>query len=90
MQGLKSLKIAHKLPLFVVGFGVLLTAIIVTISTINFQKSAFQQAENQFESLIAGRKTAFQALLRGVNADLLTLASTPSTATAHGRITDAG
>lgn len=89
MQGLKSLKIAHKLPLFVVGFGVLLTAIIVTISTINFQKSAFQQAENQFESLIAGRKTAFQALLRGVNADLLTLASTPSTATAIQRLSAA-
>jgi methyl-accepting chemotaxis protein len=86
MQGLKSLKIAYKLPLFVVGFGALLTAIIVTISTINFQKSAFHQAEHQFASLVAGRKTAFQSLLRGVNADLLTLASTPSTATAIQRL----
>ncbi|MEP4037852.1 methyl-accepting chemotaxis protein [Pseudophaeobacter sp.] len=89
MQGLKSLKIAHKLPLFVVGFGVLLTAIIVTISTINFQKSAFHQAENQFESLIAGRKTAFLSLIRGLNADLLTLSSTPSTATAIQRLSAA-
>jgi methyl-accepting chemotaxis protein len=89
MQGLKSLKIAHKLPLFVVGFGVLLTAIIVTISTINFKKSAFHQAENHFESLVAGRKTAFMSLLRGVNADLLTLSSTPSTATAIQRLSAA-
>ncbi|WP_415220466.1 methyl-accepting chemotaxis protein [Pseudophaeobacter arcticus] len=89
MQGLKSLKIAYKLPLFVVGFGALLTAIIVTISTINFQKSAFHQAEHQFASLVAGRKTAFQSLLRGVNADLLTLASTPSTATAIQRLSAA-
>ena len=89
MQGLKSLKIAYKLPLFVVGFGVLLTAIIVTISTINFQKSAFHQAEDHFESLVAGRKTAFQSLLRGVNADLLTLSSTPSTSTAIQRLSAA-
>ncbi|MEP0155678.1 MAG: methyl-accepting chemotaxis protein [Pseudophaeobacter sp.] len=89
MQSLKSLKIAHKLPLFVVGFGVLLTALFVTVSTINFQKSAFHQAERQFESLIAGRKTAFQSLLRGVNADLMTLASMPSTATAIQRLSAA-
>ncbi|MEP2718875.1 HAMP domain-containing protein, partial [Pseudophaeobacter sp.] len=89
MQGLRSLKIAYKLPLFVVGFGALLTAIIVTISTINFQKSAFKQAENQFESLVAGRKTAFMSLIRGINADLLTLTATPSTATAIQRLSAA-
>lgn len=89
MQGLRSLKIAYKLPLFVVGFGVLLTAIIVTISTINFQKSAFHQAENHFASLIAGRKTAFQSMLLGINADLVTLASVPSTATAIQRLSAA-
>ncbi|MEP1329943.1 methyl-accepting chemotaxis protein [Pseudophaeobacter sp.] len=89
MQALRSLKIAYKLPLFVVGFGVLLTAIIVTISTVNFQKSAFNQAEDHFESLIAGRKTALESLLRGINADLVTLAATPSTATAIQRLSAA-
>ncbi|WP_278923845.1 HAMP domain-containing protein, partial [Pseudophaeobacter profundi] len=89
MQGLRSLKIAFKLPLFVVGFGALLTAIIVTISTVNFQKSAFNQAENQFESLIAGRKTALGSLFRGISADLMTLAANPSTATALQRLSAA-
>ncbi len=89
MQALRSLKIAYKLPMFVVGFGALLTAIIVTISTVNFQKSAFNQAEDHFESLIAGRKTALESLLRGINADLMTLAATPSTATALQRLSAA-
>ncbi|EBA14687.1 methyl-accepting chemotaxis protein [Roseobacter sp. SK209-2-6] len=89
MKALSSLKIAYKLPVFVVGFGVLLTAVIVTISTLNFQKSAFNQAEEHFESLIAGRKTALESLLIGINADLLTLAATPSTATALQRLSAA-
>ena len=89
MQVLRSLKIAYKLPLFVVGFGALLTAIIVTISTVNFQKSAFTQAENQFKSLIAGRRTALESMLRGINADVMTLAATPSTATAVQRLSAA-
>ena len=89
MKALSSLKIAYKLPVFVVGFGVLLTAVIVTISTLNFQSSAFSKAEDHFESLIAGRKTALESLLKGINADLLTLASTPSTATAIQRLSAA-
>jgi methyl-accepting chemotaxis protein len=89
MNALRSLKIAFKLPLFVVGFGALLTAVIVTISTVNFQKSAFNQAEGQFESLVAGRKTAFQSFMRGINADLMMLGATPSTATAIQRLSAA-
>ncbi len=89
MKALRSLKIAYKLPLFVVGFGAVLAAIIVTISTLNMQKSAFNQAENQFHSLIAGRRSALESMLRGVNADVMTLAANPSTATAAQRLSAA-
>ncbi|MDC0660538.1 cache domain-containing protein, partial [Leisingera sp. SS27] len=82
MKAFKSLKLAHKLPLFVVGFGVLVTAILVTISTISFQKSAEKTAEDQFRSMVADRKFSVQTLLDGIHADVQTLAAVPSTATA--------
>ncbi|NVK15841.1 MAG: HAMP domain-containing protein [Rhodobacteraceae bacterium] len=82
MKAFKSLKLAQKLPLFVVGFGVLVTAILVTISTISFQKSAEKTAEDQFRSMVADRKFSVQTLLDGIHADVQTLAAVPSTATA--------
>ncbi|WP_323778941.1 methyl-accepting chemotaxis protein [Leisingera sp.] len=82
MKALKSLKLAHKLPLFIVGFCVLVTAILVTISTISFQNSAEKNAEDQFRSMVADRKYAVQTLLDGIHADVQTLAAVPSTATA--------
>ncbi|WP_291730204.1 methyl-accepting chemotaxis protein [Leisingera sp. F5] len=82
MKALKSLKLAHKLPLFIVGFGVLVTAILVTISTISFQNSAEKNAEDQFRSMVADRKYSVQTLLDGIHADVQTLAAVPSTATA--------
>ncbi|MFW8637022.1 methyl-accepting chemotaxis protein [Cribrihabitans pelagius] len=82
MKALTSLKLAHKLPLFVVGFGVLLTVILVTVATISFQRSAVENAENQFNSMVADRKYSVQKLLDGIHADVQTLAAVPSTATA--------
>ncbi|UWQ39484.1 methyl-accepting chemotaxis protein (plasmid) [Leisingera aquaemixtae] len=82
MKALKSLKLAHKLPLFVVGFGMLVTAILVTISTVSFQRSAELNAQDQLSSMVADRKLSVQTLLDGIHADVQTLASVPSTATA--------
>ncbi|MDE4173679.1 methyl-accepting chemotaxis protein, partial [Phaeobacter sp. PT47_59] len=83
------MKIAHKLPLFVVAFGAFMAAVIVTISTLTARNSAAQQAEEHFESLVAGRETAVEALMRGIEADLLTLAAMPSTETALQRLSGA-
>ncbi len=83
------MKIAQKLPLLVVGFVVVLAAVIVTISTVTSQRSARHQAEEHFESLIAGRETAVEALMNGFEADLLTLAAMPSTETALQRLSGA-
>ena len=83
------MKIAHKLPLFVIGFGVVMAAIIVSISTVTSRNSAKHQAEEHFESLIAGRETAVEALMKGFEADLLTLAAMPSTETALQRLSGA-
>ncbi|WP_264214520.1 methyl-accepting chemotaxis protein [Leisingera thetidis] len=82
MKALKSLKLAHKLPLFVVGFGVLVTAILVTISTISFQRSAESNAQDRLSSMVADRKLSVQTLLDGIHADVQTLSAVPSTATA--------
>ncbi|MBE1296792.1 MAG: HAMP domain-containing protein, partial [Rhodobacteraceae bacterium] len=83
------MKIAHKLPLFVVAFGAFMAAVIVTISTVTARNSAAHQAEEHFESLVAGRETAVEALMRGIEADLLTLAAMPSTETALQRLSGA-
>ncbi|KIC13425.1 methyl-accepting chemotaxis protein, partial [Leisingera sp. ANG-Vp] len=82
MKALKSLKLAHKLPLFVVGLVVLVTAILVTTSTISFQRSAEDNAQDQLRSMVADRKLSVQTLLDGIHADVQTLAAVPSSATA--------
>ena len=83
------MKIAHKLPLFVVAFGAVMAAIVVSISTITSQNSARTQAQEHFESLVASRKAAVESLMRGITADLLTLAAVPSTGTALQRLSGA-
>jgi methyl-accepting chemotaxis protein len=82
MKALKSLRLAYKLPLFVVGFGLIVTAILVTISSVSFQKSVEHSAEDQFRSMVADRKYSLQTLMDGIHADVQTLAAVPSTATA--------
>ncbi|MFW8594312.1 methyl-accepting chemotaxis protein [Cribrihabitans neustonicus] len=89
MKALSSLKIAYKLPLFVVGFGMLITAFMVVTSTVNFQSQAIRQANEQFEAMVTSRKTALETLIGAINADLRTLADTPSTATALQRLSAA-
>ncbi|MEX0304522.1 MAG: HAMP domain-containing protein, partial [Leisingera sp.] len=82
MKAFKSLKLASKLPLFVVGLVLVVTAILVTISTISFQRSAEENAQNQMRSMVADRKLSVQTLLDGIHADVQTLAAVPSSATA--------
>lgn len=83
------MKLSLKLPLFVIGFVALMAAIIVSISTVSSQNNARHHAEEHFESLIAGRETAVDALMNGFEADLLTLAAMPSTETALQRLSGA-
>ncbi|MFS4583544.1 methyl-accepting chemotaxis protein [Phaeobacter sp. C3_T13_0] len=82
MKIIPTLRLAYKLPLFIVGFGVLVTAIFVTISSLAFQRNAVEHAEEQFHALSEDRSTALRALVEGIRADASTLAAIPSTATA--------
>ncbi len=82
MKALQSLKLAYRLPLFVVGFGLAMTAALVTISTVSFQNSVKQSAEDQFRSMVADRKYSVTTLFDAIQADVRTLAAVPSTATA--------
>ncbi|AHD11642.1 methyl-accepting chemotaxis protein [Phaeobacter gallaeciensis] len=82
MKIIPNLRLAYKLPLFIVGFSVLVTAIFVTISSLAFQRNAIAHAEEQFHAMTEDRSMALKALVEGIRADASTLAAIPSTATA--------
>ncbi|UWR58834.1 methyl-accepting chemotaxis protein [Phaeobacter inhibens] len=82
MKIIPNLRLAYKLPLFIVGFSVLVTAIFVTISSLAFQRNAIAHAEEQFHAMTEDRSMALRALVEGIRADASTLAAIPSTATA--------
>ncbi|APG49091.1 methyl-accepting chemotaxis protein [Phaeobacter porticola] len=82
MKIIPTLRLAYKLPLFIVGFGMLVTAILVTISSLTFQRAAISHAEQQFNAMTEDRRVALRALLDGIQSDAATLATIPSTATA--------
>ncbi|MFV1543532.1 MULTISPECIES: methyl-accepting chemotaxis protein [Phaeobacter] len=82
MKIIPTLRLAYKLPLFIVGFGVLITAAFVTISSVALQNAAMKHAEQQFHAMTEDRRVALRALMEGIEADASTLATIPSTATA--------
>lgn len=82
MKALKYLKLAHKLPLFVVGFGVLVTVTLVLLSNMSFKKNTITSTEAHFKSLVADRELALKTFIKNVDADILTMAAAPSSATA--------
>ncbi|MDF9301488.1 methyl-accepting chemotaxis protein [Tritonibacter mobilis] len=89
MIALSQLKIRYKLPAFLVGFALLASAILVTVSTVNYQRNAWITVENRFESIAADRASVLEALFQTMRADVEVLAELPSTATAAQRISAA-
>uniref|UniRef100_UPI0025F11C78 methyl-accepting chemotaxis protein n=1 Tax=Phaeobacter sp. TaxID=1902409 RepID=UPI0025F11C78 len=82
MKAMPALRLAYKLPLFVVGFGLLLTAVFVTLSSLAFERAAINSAEQQFNAMTHDRSKALQALMASINADAKTVAASPATASA--------
>lgn len=86
MNALSRLKIRHKLPMFLVCFAILASAVLVSVSTVNYQRNAWKTVENQFDSIVSDRQSTLTALLGSIRADVETLAAIPSTETAAQRI----
>ena len=82
MKTLLSPKLALKLPLTIVGFCALVTAVLVTISDWRYREIALHNVEEHFQSLVLARELKLQNWLQSLNADILSLAVVPSTATA--------
>ncbi|WP_039966528.1 methyl-accepting chemotaxis protein [Roseobacter sp. MED193] len=82
MVNLKSVQLSKKLPLFIVGFSVLIGAILIVVSLISFQRQAFQNVQQQMSSMVADRRAAVQQLMNSIRSDLLTLGASPATGNA--------
>ncbi|KAE9629195.1 methyl-accepting chemotaxis protein, partial [Parasedimentitalea maritima] len=85
MKLLRSLQLAHKLPVFVVSFGLLVTVILVTLSTVSFKNNTIASAEEHFKALVSDRDRALKTFFASVDSDIMTMAAAPSTATAIER-----
>ena len=85
MKTFNTIKLAHKLPIFLVGFGALMAAILVTFSTISFKNNTIAKSEENFMALVAGRDMALRSFLDRVDSDIITVAASPSTGTAVER-----
>ncbi len=82
MPRFNSIPLSRKLPIFIVGFSILLAAGLISASLFALQKYAFTAVENQMFSTIADRRFAVRQMLKGVEADLETLAVSSATANA--------
>ncbi|MEX0305513.1 MAG: methyl-accepting chemotaxis protein [Leisingera sp.] len=82
MSLFKSLKLAHKLPLLIVGTALTLTIVLIAVSTNYFRRGVLHDAEVFMQSMVRDRELALQSYLEGIDAAILTIASVPSTAKA--------
>lgn len=82
MLRLNSIPLSRKLPIFIVGFSILLAAGLISASLFALQKYAFSAVENQMFSTISDRRFAVRQMLKGVEADLESLAVSSATANA--------
>jgi methyl-accepting chemotaxis protein len=82
MPRLNSIPLSRKLPIFIVGFSILLAAGLISASLFALQKYAFTAVENQMFSMITDRRFAVRQMLKGVEADLESLAVSSATANA--------
>ena len=63
MTARRTLKLAQKLPLYVVGFCVLIAGLLLTLSDRSLQRSALDAARARFEALAADRRVMLEAFL---------------------------
>lgn len=82
MPRLNSIPLSRKLPIFIVGFSILLAAGLISASLFALQKYAFSAVENQMFSTISDRRYSVRQMLKGVEADLVSLSVSPATANA--------
>eukprot|EP00581_Thalassiosira_minuscula_P023285 CAMPEP_0184431330 /NCGR_PEP_ID=MMETSP0738-20130409/307731_1 /TAXON_ID=385413 /ORGANISM="Thalassiosira miniscula, Strain CCMP1093" /LENGTH=113 /DNA_ID=CAMNT_0026796225 /DNA_START=26 /DNA_END=363 /DNA_ORIENTATION=- len=82
MPRLTSIPLSRKLPIFIVGFSILLAAGLISVSLFALQKYAFSAVENQMFSMISDRRYAVLQMLEGVEADLESLAVSSATTNA--------
>ncbi|MEZ5935130.1 MAG: methyl-accepting chemotaxis protein [Alphaproteobacteria bacterium] len=74
-----ELRIAQKLPLYIVGAGLLVGSIIGISTYINASASLEQARRDQLVTALAGQKATLQIYLTGIKHDLVTLASSSMT-----------
>ncbi len=82
MVNLKSVQLSKKLPLFIVGFSILIGATLIVVSLLSFQGQAFRNVQQQMSSMVADRRAAVQQLMNSIQSDLLTLGASPATGNA--------
>ncbi|UWQ53060.1 methyl-accepting chemotaxis protein [Leisingera caerulea] len=87
MKILRSMKLAHKLPLLIVSTALVLTAVLIAVSTSNFRRGVLHNSEVFMQSLVQDRELALQSYFEGIEAAILTIASVPSTADAMKDLT---
>ncbi|MEW2912349.1 methyl-accepting chemotaxis protein [Leisingera sp. JC11] len=78
----RNLKLAHKLPLLVVGTALTVTIVLISFSSSYFRRSVVHDAGVVLQSLIGDREAALEAYLKSIEAAVLTVSSVPSTAKA--------
>ncbi len=76
---LGRLRIAQKLPLYIVGAGILVGTLIGISTYINASASLEQARRDQLVTALAGRKATLQTHLTSIKNDLVTLASSSMT-----------
>lgn len=85
MKTFNTFKLAYKLPIFLVSFGVLMAVILVTLSNMSFKKNTIASTEGHFKAIIADRELALNTFIKSVDSDIQTMATAPSTAMAIER-----
>lgn len=82
MKTNRTLKLAHKLPMLIVGTAIFLSLLMATVSTYYFRDSIEEEAEVFLDAITGERSLALTRYLENVNATIVTLAALPSSAQA--------
>jgi len=82
MSRLNSIPLSRKLPIFIVGFSILLATGLISVSLFYLQRYAFLAVESQMLSLIEDRRFAVRQMFKGIEADVESLAMSSATANA--------
>lgn len=86
MLTIPTFSLKYKLPALIVGFSLLVAAVLQTASYLEQRATAFSRAEESFHVAAQARKGALDAWVKRVTEDVLLTARTPSTADAIVRL----